>query len=199
MSLVRKATDADLPNIMAIANVCFPHSIYWSIGNESAYKFWKFSINAEVSEVWLCENSKGVQGFSLNILNAKDWTNLIYEFKISIFKKLVLAFHNPKRGYLFVRKAFEKKYNFDLPVYSPFPLDPVLFVDLFAVAPSSRRNGVASKLVIRNIERAYQLNRKSVLYSVDRDNLPMLKLMLKHKFVPVAGSRRQVTFAGKIA
>lgn len=183
---------------MAIANACFPHSIYWSIENESAYKFWKFSINAEASEVWLCENSKGIQGVSLNILNARDWTNRIYEFKISVFKKLVLALHNPKRGYLFVRKAFAKKYDFEFPACSPFPLEPGLFVDLFAVAPSSRRNGVASKLVIRNIERAYQLNRKSVLYSVDRDNFPMLELMLKHKFVAVAGSRRQVTFAGKI-
>ena len=198
LNVIREADDKDIPKLVEIAELCFPHSVYWSSGNQRAYRRWEFSIHSEASEVWIYETSTGIQGFSLNILNEPAWISVRELFDISKFEKLVLFLKNPRKGYFLIRKRFGKPNTVSLSESPPFTVAPRLFVDLFAVTPNSRRKGVAAALLAKNIERADDLNRKAVAYNVDKKNLQMLRLMEKHGYTAVTGNRRQITFAKHI-
>jgi len=199
LSIIREATEKDVPCLMKIASACFPHSIYWTLENESAYRRWKFAINSRTSEVWLCEGSSGISGFSLNILDEVAWNSSSKFFEVSGFRKLLLTIKHPKRGYLFVKKNFSGKQNFFFSNLNPNPSSGSrLFVDLFAVVPGGRRKGVASVLLKKNSERASVLGRDSVIYNVDRDNIPMQKLMNKHGLVVISENQKQFSFLGVV-
>jgi len=198
LSVIREADDKDIPKLVEIAELCFPHSVYWSPGNQRAYRRWEFSIHSEASEVWIYETTTGIQGFSLNILNEPAWIPGRPRFDISKFEKFVLFLRSPKKGYFLIRKHFGKPNTVSLSESSSFTLAPRLFVDLFAVTPNSRRKGVAAALLAKNIERADQLGRKAVAYNVDKNNLAMLSLMGKHGYTAITGNRKQITFAKHI-
>ena len=198
LDVIREADDKDIPKLVEIAELCFPHSVYWSSGNQRAYRRWEFSIQSEASEVWIYETTTGIQGFSLNILNEPAWISVRKLFDISKFEKLVLLLRNPEKGYFSIRNHFGKRHSISLSESHFFTLAPRLFIDLFAVTPNSRGKGIAGALLAKNIERAEQLGRKAVAYNVDKNNLAMLGLMKKHGYSTVAGSRKQVTLARKI-
>lgn len=198
MNVIRKASEKDIPSLMKLANICFPHSIYWALSNRTAYRRWEFAVRSTASEVWVYAEPTGIQGFSLALVDETDWLSSSYLFEISRFRKFILAFQNPRRGYAFVKKCFRKKEHLKPSVANLPVLEPRLFVDLFGVAPTGRRKGVASALVNNNIERASKLGKDFVVYNVDRNNRPMLDLMKKHGLVTAAINQKQVTFAKKL-
>lgn len=190
---MRHAEPEDAPALAAICRDSFPRTARWQATRATGTRWWAGAIQSRAAEVWVAVRGRAIGGFLLVILDEPLWARQRRTFARTTWQDpLVLATRPAALARILMHRliAPPAALSANRKVISPGAAPPRLWLELIAVSPEARGQGLGRRLMELCEHRAAILDRPEVRLRVEVDNTGAVALYDREGFETVAVSRR---------
>ncbi|MHC5006189.1 MAG: GNAT family N-acetyltransferase [Planctomycetota bacterium] len=171
---LRRASTGDVEKLITICRGSFPDTLRWQVGGTPARGWWASALPSPSCETWVSVHDDDVQGFVVLVTDEKTWANEKRSSRGSRRQWLSALLRRPwKLGghVLYWLRQRVRKPSADAPrEIARTPQDERTWVELIAVAPHHRGQGVAADLLQQAESRTRELDRQAVQLTVGSGN-----------------------------
>jgi GNAT superfamily N-acetyltransferase len=180
---LRRAKSGDLDKLITICRGSFPATLRWQVGGAPARGWWNAALPSASCETWVSVHDNDVQGFVVLVTDERSWAD---EKRISRGSRhqwlRALAGRPWKLGVHIwhrVRRRGRSEAADPPRQVQSTPLDDRTWVELIAVAPRHRGQGVAADLLQQAESRTRELDRHAVQLTVGTANRTAVRRYLR--------------------
>lgn len=169
-------TEKHSKQLCDLCRSCFPSELRWQLGGSLAQNWWDTVRKLPTCETWVSIRDNIVCGFVVLVIDEPGWAASASMRSGSTRQRCIAILKHPwitTRHLINKRKrhfAPVKQYN--LIVSQKTPQEQRTWVELIAVAPEYRGQGVGARLLKHAEFRTQQLNRQAVQLTVGNANHP---------------------------
>lgn len=184
---IRKATLEDIGHLLLVCRCCFPDSLRW-LSKKLGQRWWKENLLGDASVTWVAEDSGGIVAFCLLVTDEAAWSGRKKCWSTSIPDLLGAFLFHPIAASLGVRqklKACGKRVQPAIHVQEAQWFSPGsrTWIELIAVDPCRRKQGIAAMLLKHCERTTKELRRKALALRVSSENIPAKCFYESHGFV----------------
>jgi len=197
---MRRAERQDINDLAVMSRMCYPYSLRWQAPRFHTRKRWRLLLDSQCHEAWVCLSHGQIIGYFTLILDrqqhdeadAKPHPGLFVGlYMLAVCPKLFITIALGKLKRRIHRSLTGASSDHDKTATSETLriLDDrqVPWVGYIAVTPAMRGKGVATEMLNRCMQRAYELGHKEIWAFVERSNIGASGLMRKAGFVVKEG------------
>lgn len=185
--VIRRGTPRDVDALLQICTESFPESIRWQSLRSVGKRWWNVVLRSRAAETWICVVYGQIVSFSVIVVDGTEWATERKErrssmmtclFALAVGHKLILPKILKK-----VRLAKIARTDRAHTVDTQAETGKAFWIELIAVVPHMRGQGLAKKMLLFCESRALELQRRSVGLRVDPANKAACKLYERVGFV----------------
>ncbi|MHC4711620.1 MAG: GNAT family N-acetyltransferase [Planctomycetota bacterium] len=160
---LRRAKAGDVEKLITICRGSFPNTLRWQVGGAPARGWWASALPSDSCETWVSVHDDDVQGFVVLVTDEKTWAHEKRSSRGSKRQWLSALLRRPWKlgGHVlyWLRQRVART-----------PQDQRTWVELIAVAPRHRGQGVAADLLQQAESRTRELDRRAVQLTIGSGN-----------------------------
>lgn len=191
---LRRGEAADAPVLAAICRESFPHTARWQASRATAERWWAGAIESRAAEVWVAARGQSIGGLLLVISDEGEWARQRSGLARPNWRDPAALAMSPKTlCRIAAHRVFAPPAGLGAgrrTVSPPTAAGPRLWLELIAVSPGARGQGLGRRLVELCEHRAAILDRLEIRLRVEIDNASAVALYERDGFETIAVSRR---------
>jgi ribosomal protein S18 acetylase RimI-like enzyme len=168
---LRRADARDVDTLITICQRGFPNALRWQVAGGPARSYWEAALPSGSCETWVSVHKDRVQGFVVLVTDEGAWSAQRHADGHRPRRWLPAALRHPWRvaSHLLhrLRRRRRPRESNQLPSIARTPQAERTWVELIAVNPQHRGQGVAADLLEQAETRTRQLNRHAIQLSVE--------------------------------
>ena len=172
---LRRARLDDASALSLICHRCLPRSLRWRLAGAPATTWWRGTLNDPASETWVVTVAQAVAGFVVLVTDESAWRSHRVYRSPRWWRWLTAALWRPSA--LWEPRPPQPPGRLRLTETAMLPTGETssrppherTWIELIAVDPFAQRQGFASRLIERAIERTRAIGRDAVALRVERD------------------------------
>jgi GNAT superfamily N-acetyltransferase len=179
---LRRAESGDVDKLITICRAGFPDTLRWQVGGAPARRWWSAALPSDSCETWVSVSDDDLQGFVVLVTDEQTWAREKRTAKGTkhwltalLARPWTLGVHLWRR----LRQRFGPDRRDEAVWVARTPPGDRTWVELIAVAPRHRGQGVAADLLQQAEARTRQLERRAVQLTVEAANRPALRRYLR--------------------
>jgi len=185
--VIRRGTLDDTDALLRICAESFPDSIRWQSLRSVGERWWNVVLRSRAAETWVCVVDDQVVSFSVIVVDGTEWVAEGKERRSSLMTCLCAL----SAGHKLILPKILKKVRLAKivctgrarTIHARAETGKAFWIDLIAVVPHMRGQGLAKKMLLFCESRALELQRRSVGLRVDPANKAACKLYERVGFV----------------
>jgi GNAT superfamily N-acetyltransferase len=167
---LRRATTSDVAKLITICRGSFPDTLRWQVGGRPARRWWAAALPSASCETWVSVHDDDVQGFVVLVTDEQAWAREKMTSRGAKHQWLTALLGRPwKLGAHLWQRVRGRRVHAQ-PGAAQFvastPPPDRTWVELIAVAPRHRGQGVAADLLQQAESRTRELDRHAVQLTV---------------------------------
>jgi ribosomal protein S18 acetylase RimI-like enzyme len=171
---LRKARPGDVERLIGICRSSFPDTLRWQVGGAPARDWWATALPSASCETWVAVHDDDVQGFVVLVTDERRWADEKKTSRGTSRQWLSALLRRPwKLGGVslrFLRRRMDRAPGLAPRAVVRTPQGDRTWVELIAVAPRYRGQGVADDLLQHAAARTRALDRHAVQLTVGSAN-----------------------------
>lgn len=157
----RRMASEDIDDLLRICQDSFLDSLRWIIAPHCyARRWWQTTLQTAVCEVWVAVLDKRVSAFVLLVTNTEEYNKIKrHQLKVRPSDFLIILISSPTQllnraiRRLFMKKSKEVNFSYSIDTSTT----TTMWIELIAVDPEMRMQGIGTKLLQLSSERASAL------------------------------------------
>ncbi|HBS29618.1 MAG TPA: hypothetical protein DEB06_09260 [Phycisphaerales bacterium] len=195
--VIRRATPGDAPALASICRASFPTTARWQASRRAAERWWRGAIASAAAEVWAVRRASECVALLLVILDESVWKRERRRFGRPSWRDPVVLALRPIALWRILRHRFTAR-----AAPAPSPIGAVsparaerLWLELIAVAPRARGQGLGQRLVALCEHRAAIHDRSEVRLRVEAHNRGAIAMYQREGFSVTTATPRALVMS----